>query len=257
MHASTHSFVFRLFAFSFCWATFSSLPAAEEVQCVFRVVTWKNADPEALFYVQEGQPIKIEGLQASRRSDMHRYQGGSSFMLYDPASLNVPVAEGKTPPPPRPLAEVSLPKDIQHALLILFPAGEDDPLPYRVLVMNDDPDSFPFPSYKLVNFSRQRAAVILGKQRIVLEPGQQKLTTSDEKTVNLLLAIPGRDGREWSLVYDNFFPNWAEERSLVFIVEDTRNGKSRVIPRVILENRRAWELAIETLKTDSKPKENP
>ncbi len=222
------------------------------LQCVpaqfntkFRLVAWKDGEPESLSYLQNGKLADIEGIQAGIRSDMQPYSGPSTINFF-PAGATLSDDDK-----PKPLASVPIPSGVRFPLIILIPNPDGPSPPYRGIVFDDDPAAFPFPSYFLVNFTKQNVALSLGKQQFVMAPGKSKVITSKEKTLNLRMAVPkGGAPDQWTIIYDNFYPNWPEERCLLFVLDATRHGSPSLEVRSLLESEAVWKAA---LQTENKP----
>ncbi|MEX2607203.1 MAG: hypothetical protein WD708_07635 [Kiritimatiellia bacterium] len=245
MHILSFAPLILLFSlFTPIWPPFATAQN-DTLQCMIRFISWKNADPARVAVATPAGFLQTNGLQSLRRSRFIPYQGPANFFLLDPATLPADPPPEEPPPPPRSLARVRIPPGMRYALVIVFPAPEGSALPYQTLVINDDPEQFPFQSYQFINMSRQPVATVFAGERFVLEPGDfRKSDFEGESTINLLIAVPGREGQDWKLVYDSFFPVWAEIRNLVFIVNDPDSDRPRVIPRVLSENKGAWEKAL-------------
>lgn len=225
----------------------SILFAQEPVSIRFRAVSWTAGKPEGFSYLQKGKPVVLDDLGPSVRSKMLDYSGPSPLVLYPPDAAIVPSGDAK---PPAPLAVIPIPSGIRHPLIILVPNPEKDGPPYKGMVFDDDPSVFPYPSYSFVNLSGKNVAISFGEEQFGLAPGKRKLLTSQAKTINLRLAVP-KEGREgWSVIYDNFYPNWPEERTLMFIVDVKRKDRLYTEPRVLLENKAVWENAVSRKKEE-------
>ena len=210
----------------------------------FRAAAWTEGEPAGFSYLHKGKLQRVENLQSSVRSEMLDYSGPATLSLYP---LDAPADT-----PPEPLATVKLPPGIKTPLLILAPNPDPQGTPYRALVVEDNPASFPFPSYNFISLCKTPVAIALNKQNFTLQPGKRQLATSEDKTLNLRIAVPRKKTDGWRVVSDNFYPNWPQERTLVFLLDVTKNGSTRIEPRILLENKSVWERGLRRDK-DAEP----
>lgn len=210
---------------------------AAEVSLRFRASNWETGNPDGFSYVHKGKLVQVDSLQPSLRSDSFEYTGPSTMILYP---LNATVD-----PPSKPIAKVKIPSGVKFPFLILVPNPDSEAtLPYRALIFDDDPKKFPFPSYQIFSLSKKPVAVAVNDLKFTLDPGKKRLVTSDDKTLNLQMAVPVEEGEGWRVIYDNYFPNWKTERTLVFLLDEEVNGRNAIKTRVYLENVGMWTRSI-------------
>ena len=90
-----------------------------------------------------------------------------------------------------------------------------------------------------------RSQPIWARERFVVEPdNSQHLVSSDKDALHLRLAVSEESKDGWNLIFDSFFPNWKERRTLIFIYDSVRNGRSHVETRPLLENQASWDEAV-------------
>ena len=138
---------------------------------------------------------------------------------------------------------------MRYPLLVIVP-NPDGPAPYRALVLEDDPAKFPFGTYFFQNFSKRKVAAEMGDDRFVLEPAATHLVTSDQKALHLRLAVSEESEDGWRIIYDNFYPNWIERRSVIFTIDTMREGKLHLELRTLLENKAVWDSAVNPKKAE-------
>lgn len=217
-------------------------PAATEptVTVKFRVVTWQSGSPATFSYKNNNKSIAVTELYAETRSKSYDYTGPETLYLY-PAAPPATTTPATTPAePPKPIARISIPTTIRYPLFILVP-NPAGPEPYRAVVFDDSPEVFPFQSYFLVNYSQKRVAASIGQSRVLIEAGQSHLAVSKDKVLNFMLGVSLEENGGWKLIYDDFFPNWPDLRTVIFIVDDTRGTRPRLMIRSLLENRAVWD----------------
>jgi hypothetical protein len=220
------------------------VPAAAEptVTVKFRVVTWQSGSPAGFTYQYNNKSIAVTELYDDTRSKTYDYSGPATLYLYPIAP---PVTEKPTtalPESPQPIARISIPTGIRYPLFLLVP-NPSGPEPYRTVVFDDSPESFPFQSYFLVNYNSRRVAASIAESRIIIEPAQSHLVISKDQSLNLKLGVSLDENGGWKLVFNDYFPNWPELRTVVFIIDDIRTTHPKLVIRTLLENKAVWESA--------------
>ena len=212
----------------------------------FRVITWQAEQPAEFSYSNDSKSIAVKNLTTSLRSPFYDYTGPATLLIYPPVptttSAATKAASSATAPAP-PLASITIPTNIKYPLLVLVPTPAG-PLPYRAIIFDDDPAIFPFGAYLFQNFSSRKVAAEMSGNRFVLDPDATHLVTSDQKALQLRMAVSEApaDG-SWRMIYDNFYPNWIERRTVIFLVDTVREGKVHLELRTLLENQAVWDAA--------------
>jgi len=224
------------------------LPAQEsQTSITFRMVAWESGNPPALAYVSGGEVITIPSLDSTRRSHFLTYKGSGNLNFYDPTTI--PAGE-KEREKIKPLASVNIPNGFKYPLILLLPNPDGNP-PFRHVVFDDDPSGFPFGTYLFQNFSKHKVAADMGGERFVVEPDRsQHLVSSDEKALHLRLAVSEETGKGWKMIFDSFYPNWEDRRTLIFVFEGNKNGRPRMEVRTLLENEAVWNAAFQKEKDE-------
>lgn len=223
-----------------------------EISAKFRIVSWEPDKPSEIGYISSGQPVKVEGVNNSLRSAFLDYKGPPTLLLYDISSMPSDGNSAKLPDAPQPIAKIRFPKGVRHPLVLLLPDPGNTP-PYRHVVFEDDPAKFPFGTYFFQNFSKHKVAAEMSGERFIVEPeNSQHLVSSDKEALHLRLAVSEESKDGWRMIFDSFYPNWKERRTVIFIYDTMRNGRSRIETRTLLESKAAWDEAIVAKKKDAK-----
>lgn len=224
-------------------------PASAEptITVKFRVITWQAEQPAAFSYSTNGKSIAVQDLTTSLRSPFYDYTGPATLLLYPPVTASTAATQaassGTLPPPVPPIAAITLPTTVRFPLLVLIPTPSG-PFSYRALVFDDDPAIFPFGAYLFQNFSGRKVAAEMSGNRFLLDPAGTHLVTSDQKALHLRMAVSEETaGGGWRIIYDNFYPNWIERRTVIFLVDTMREGKVHLELRTLLENQAVWDFA--------------
>ena len=213
----------------------------------FRLIAWESGTPSELAYLSGGEPVKVAGINNTLRSPFLEYKGPGTIQFYDPSALPSGT-DGQEAPVP--LASVGIPPGTKYPLIFLMPNPGGEPA-YRHVVFDDNPSKFPFGTYLFQNLSKHKVAAEMSGERFVVEPNRsQYLVSSEKNALHLRLAVSEETEKGWKLVYDSFFPNWKERRTLVFVYETVKNGRSRIEVRTLIENEAVWKAAFEQEPND-------
>lgn len=233
----------------------SAVLTAQEnaVNTRFRVIAWKNGDPKEVAYLDGGQPVRITGINHTLRSPFFKYSGTGALPLYDPAQV---TADGELP---EPIAVAKLTPSVKRPLILLVPAEEPGAKPpFRAVVFEEDPAKFPFGSFMFQNFSPQNVAADMGGETFVVKPGSDgRVIKTPAEAHHLRLALEDRSNEDWRKIYDNFFPNYQNRRTVFFIFQTTENGTPRIQLRSLIESEAAWNAALDPERENKPGTENP
>lgn len=156
------------------------------------------------------------------------------------------------PNAPEPIAKIRFPRGVKYPLILLLPDPGNTP-PYRHVVFEDDPAKFPFGTYFFQNFSKHKVAAEMSGERFIVEPeNSQHLVSSDKDALHLRLAVSEESKDGWRMIFDSFYPNWKERRTVIFIYDAVRNGRNRMETRTLLESKASWDDATSTKTSDKK-----
>lgn len=218
-----------------------------EISTKFRIVSWESGNPTDVAYFNAGEAVRVNGINNSMRSVFLDYKGPRNLLLYD-VSASLDATE--TSKAPEPIAKIRFPPGVKYPLVILLPNPEKVP-PFLSVIFDDDPSKFPFGTYFFQNFTTHKVAADMGGERFIVEPERsQHLVSSDEKALHLRLAVSEETEKGWKMVFDSFYPNWGERRTMIFIYDTVRNGRSRVETRTLIENEAVWEEAMSPSEKD-------
>lgn len=213
----------------------------DEISTKFRIVSWESGKPAEVAYLNAGEPVRVKGINNSMRSPFLEYKGPRTLLLYD---VSAPLEGMDASKAPEPIAKVRFPPGVKYPMVLLLPNPANNP-PFRSVVFDDDPAKFPFGTYFFQNFTKHKVAADMGGERFVVEPEHsQHLVSSDEKALHLRLAVYKEAEKGWKMIFDSFYPNWSERRTLIFIFDTVRNGRPRIETRTLLENQAVWDQAM-------------
>lgn len=227
----------------------------DEISTKFRIVSWDSGKPTKIAFISAGKPSQVDGINNTMRSPFIKYKGPRTLRLYDPESA--PDGTEKTAPTnadaPKPIAIIRFPPAIKYPLVLLIPNPGKEP-PFRNVVFEDDPSKFPFGTYFFQNFSQRKVAAEMGGERFIVEPERsQHLVSSDAKALHLRLAVSEETKKGWKIVFDSFYPNWEERRTLIFLYDTERNGRLRMETRTLLENKAVWDQELHPENAQDEP----
>lgn len=145
-----------------------------------RAVLQDSANPEARFFVGKAGspliPLKLadEGLSESQKFSVEN----GNFNLFTSAPVD------KANPQDALAATIKIPAGLSRLIVIIVPAAQGTVPPYRMVVIDDDPKSFPWGGSKVVNLTPSELSLEVGDQKLPL-PGDKvtavpKVTKLDE-----------------------------------------------------------------------------
>ena len=211
-----------------------------EVNTRFRLVSWKHGHPAEVVFLQKGKIQKIDGINPSLRTPFFNYSGPGLMPLYDPGQVSADME-----PPPAPIATVRFNPAVKYALVMLVPSAPGKEIPYEAVVFNEDPEKFPFGSFRFQNFSPRDVAADMSGERFVIKPGREgRMIRTPAKAHHLRLALEDNTDKEWRKIYDNFFPNYGGRRTLFIIFETMIDDRPRIQIKSLLESETSWQIAV-------------
>jgi hypothetical protein len=209
----------------------------------FRVIVWQSGQPAAFNYSSGVKSILVKDLNTALRSGFYDYVGPATLVLYPPVPKASTTAKPTTPDTPiLPLARITIPTAIKYPLIVLVP-NPAGPLPYRGIVFDDDPENFPFGTYLFQNYSSRKIAAEMSGNRFLLESAASHLVTNAEESLHLRMAVSVEIHSKWKMIYDDYYPNWSSNRTVIFLVDELREGRVHVGIRTLLENQAVWDAA--------------
>lgn len=196
----------------------------------FRTFGWQ-VSADGLMCEIGGKEIPLEVLDASR-SRFYDYSGPTKIVVYRIA----PGPDGKN------VRQTVATADISAAgpwpLLVFMKDKAKGPDAIRIVPLADDLDAFPAPRFRFVNFTPVPLGLVLGQERVVVQPNQlhslDPALRSDgaPETRYFVVSIATEEGPK--LLYAN---NWVvrpSQRTLVFIfAEDNALQVRRIVDNVL------------------------
>ncbi len=145
------------------------------------------------------------------------YSGPRTFSIYaSREDLNPPPA-GQNPPAP--LASVNLPPTSDGVLIICTRTAQNK---IGLVAFDIATSRFKPGDYHFFNFSRSTISIILGEEKVVMEPGQDKFTTNS-KWQKEELALPLKMATvvegEAKMFYSRFWEHYPGKRNLLFLFD--------------------------------------
>lgn len=113
---------------------------------------------------------------------------------------------------------------IRRAIVLLFPAGEDAKLPYRLIVLDDSGKAFPLGESRVLNMTAEPMAMKAGEQNVKL-PAAKISPVPPVKKVNHMNRAPtafyrqGKDEIPWVLFAERPMQFTPESRHLIIIYQ--------------------------------------
>jgi hypothetical protein len=143
--------------------------------------------------------------------------------LYDKAV----TAEGKTTRSL--LANATFSANLKTALVVLFPAGKDDKLPYRAIVLNHNLQDFPMGVYRMINISPHAVRGAIGKTIIQAKPGGiGNLKPEGEPGAIVAARFEFYADERWNLLTETRCAVRDDRRWLTCIYQDPASGRMNI-----------------------------
>jgi hypothetical protein len=183
-------------------------------------------------YTSNGQSRTIPTVPFLSQSDEYRYRGPSPLVFYREVTDPDGVIRRRT------LAEVDIANGSRNLLILALPRDNGNRNGFTTLTLADSLDTFPFNSFRIINFSSTRIASQLGDTREVLDPREEKIikvSITEPRMVPFRLASYDPDSSQWSETSSTSVPFFGISRVLCLVMPDfsTRNVNSR--PMIILD----------------------
>lgn len=190
----------------------------------FQVITGNDQINRDLWYTTQDQKIELVASRIIRSKD-YAYDLGESIVFYgdrlDPEGFPIPEA-------------IALIPEDSSRLLLLFsklPETDVNGLSYKVFVLKDDTEDFPFGSFKFINTSSKNTAINLGGERFLLQLGAtQTIEIEPPEMGDLSIEILAKDSKKkgWASYYSNGWGHRINLRTLVFILDSPNEGLSAI-----------------------------
>jgi hypothetical protein len=186
---------------------------------IFQAITTHGVIDKSLWYEFKGKRIYLYA-NSSIRSIDYDYLASENIIFYGdrktPEGAPLPEAVARLP---RVVTDTE--KPIGRLLLIFNKAKKPQPNEpkYSILVIKDNLDGFPLGSFKFLNFTKTKVAVLLGEQNMILEKSAAKVFSEpppEKGDVTVKLAYYSEDGK-WEQFYTNGWGHSADLRTLVFL----------------------------------------
>lgn len=127
------------------------------------------------------------------------------------------------------IASCAIKKEMNKALVLLFPAAKDAAEKYRCLVFNHDLADFPLGVYRLVNLSDKPVRGAVGREFVKAEPGGiANLEIKGEPGQILPVRFEFSEKERWNLLTETRAAVRKDRRWLMFIYQDPSTGRMNI-----------------------------
>lgn len=136
----------------------------------------------------------------------------------------VTAADGSTSSPL--LATARVPAGLKAALVVLFPNPPASPERYRCLVFENDRQSFPLGTYRVINLAPHPIRGAVGRKVIEAKPGGVTLLELEGDPGSIVpVRFEYQDGSTWNLLTETRCAIRKDRRWLLCIYQDPRSGR--------------------------------
>lgn len=133
-------------------------------------------------------------------------------------------------------AKVTVPSSVQRAIVFLFPAGENASLPYRMVVVNDAPGTFPNGETRVINMTAKNMAAKAGEHSVKIPSAKISSIPKVAKRNDLNQAPTafyqqGAGENEWLLIAERpmHFADISRNLILIYQLPGARMPKLRTL----------------------------
>jgi hypothetical protein len=160
----------------------------------FRIFSVVHSFPDLRLDVSGSRTIRVD-IQRNL-SDAYPCPTGATLALYReiPPPSDAPAG---TPPRKEMMLQAALPADLPRVIVIVAP-GRNDQL--SAIVLDDNPAKHARGELRMVNLSRQQAALMINSQSYSLDSGASKLMPYTSGNVLIRMAVLTA-GSQWALAY--------------------------------------------------------
>ena len=188
----------------------------------FQAIAGDKAIIRTLWYHSGLEQQTIVATKTMRSVD-YAYDAGKNIIFYGER-----VDQDENPIPE---AVVSIPEGASRLLLLFseLSAPNEQGLTYRVYVIEDDINNFPFGSFHFVNASTKDAGVNIDENKFLLKQGATrnvKIEPPKQGDVFINIISHNPEDITWSPSYSNGWGHRDNLRTLVFIIDNQQDGLS-------------------------------
>lgn len=206
-----------------------------ELKLEFKVFSLDRKSIDGLFYEIEPGEIAPLKFSARQRSEPHRYRGSQVVSFYTRNSSTTADA-----PPYIIAGSVQIAPEMKEPLIFFLPlqsSNPDESNGFRIIAMDDSPESFPYGYVRVLNASGAPLSGQVGNQGIRLgfevSPAwsSRSLFSREGQWVNLALFIQIRE--DYEVVYANQLTFETEARSILVVRPPRRKNSLRVVTYIL------------------------
>lgn len=174
------------------------------------------------FFDNGGEILEFKA-NASGLGDPIRYEGAKRFLLRDSVEAFAAPPEQAKPP----LAFVDLPEGSNNILILAADVGGGK---VRLIAYDVATNNLRAGDYKIFNFSHSTLSMIMGPQKFVIKPAEDKMvkdaswSSGESRAFTLQIATVGADNKP-VMVKNTFWEHWPAKRQVIFLFDGRRKGE--------------------------------
>jgi len=210
-----------------------------------RLLAWNEEQPQPLYVQTDAENFELLDLRSNRRSPRYDLNSAREVRIFtdgvDPEGNPIKV----------PVSKIPVPEGIREPLVILFARAGGEKPEYVGMVVEDGEESFPFGSYRLINFSPFPVVFELDGTAHSLSPRETALAKPDlNERVNIPVRVLTRIDGEPRLIRQTLWRHEPDQRMLVFILKSQDPQRGDLLLRTIVERESVYR-RIQEKSTDS------
>ncbi|WOO40070.1 hypothetical protein [Rubellicoccus peritrichatus] len=200
----------------FLLLSLTTLNAQEEpsIQATFTIIGLGDNLPKDYLYVSNGQALEIGRIAPNYRSKPKQYNGPETFSLYKrnpEGDLSV-------------YAQAEIPQGMSNFLAVLIAESSDTG---KLILYNDSTDAFAPGSYCFVNTTPHRIAGLLGKRKMLINPGESAILKPNVAANEYFgIDLRSEQNNVWNPGFSSRWRHRSSTRIMMFLYMDPNNPTS-------------------------------
>lgn len=222
------------------------LAMSQVPQVQTKILTVALSRMNSEFFYQSGEEVREFAAEPSGLGSPIVYKGPQQFILHKDKKFFEKLPEGQTPP--LPAATVALPDNADRVLVVSAPLPDDK---IRLIAYDISTSKMKEGDYRFFNFSKLNLSMILGEQRLLVNPGSDQLVTDSGWQSKILdlpikIAMVGADNKTATPVYSSLWGHRPVRRNLIFLFDGDR-------PNRPVQMRRFYDIIVPAPETAAAP----
>jgi len=208
----------------------------------FRAISWSGMLTDVYYQSVGASPARLT-VPVGTRSSFQRYRGTSPLTFF-----RIVGKDEDGNPIKKPVASLPLQANGSDLLVNFIEIGSETRLPYRLFVIAEQSDEFPFGTCLFYNFTRKEVAVAFGSSLRKIAPADKQAFSLPEAEANFQVRIADQnEAGNWKSEYSSVWSGNQDERIYVLALNHPNNPE-RILIKSITENRVRYEYELRRME---------